>query len=75
MFRKSMILLVALLLIVVSGVSVGSSVYAQGTVDPTQPLPSFLLTIRGTLASKTLADARALHNKTAGDPNSIAAAR
>jgi quinol monooxygenase YgiN len=35
----------------------------------------FLLTIQGTLKSDTLADASATHNKTAGDPNNIAAAR
>jgi quinol monooxygenase YgiN len=34
-----------------------------------------LLTIRGTLAPATQEDARQLHNKTAGDPASIAAAR
>jgi hypothetical protein len=34
-----------------------------------------LLTVRGTLAPKTLADARTLHNATAGSPEGIAGAR
>ncbi len=71
MLRKSIILL----LIVFSVVGVRSSIYAQATVDPTKPLPFYLLTIRGTLSPKTLAEASATHNKTAGDPNSVAAAR
>jgi quinol monooxygenase YgiN len=68
MFRKSMILLVSLLLMV--GVA-----YAQDEFDPNQPLPFYLLTIRGTLASDTLEDAQALHNQTAGAPESVAAAQ
>lgn len=35
----------------------------------------YLLTIRGTLAPPTIEDARAIHNATAGAPESIAAAR
>src|SRR5215468_3477068 len=35
----------------------------------------YLLSIRGTLAPKTLDAGRALHNQTAGDPQNVAAAR
>src|SRR5258708_33691486 len=35
----------------------------------------YLLSIRGTLAPKTLEAGRALHNQTAGDPQNVAAAR
>jgi hypothetical protein len=45
-----------------------------GTVNGTT-LEIYLLTIHGTLAAATLEDARTLHNKTAGAPESIAAAR
>jgi len=38
-------------------------------------LSVYLLAIRGTLAPKTLENARSLHNATAGAPNSVAAAR
>jgi quinol monooxygenase YgiN len=65
-----MILLVMLLVVSVGGVGV----HAQGDASP-KPLPMFLLTIQGTLLPKTLADASAIHNKTAGDPNSVTAAR
>ena len=41
----------------------------------TQPLDIYLLTIRGKLAPKTVAAARLVHNRTAGDPQSVAAAR
>src|SRR5690349_16033222 len=77
MFRKSMILLTSLSLMAVSivGTSVNATVRAQGDDTTAKPLPMFLLTIQGTLAPKTLAEAFAIHNKTAGDPNSIAAAR
>jgi hypothetical protein len=43
--------------------------------DATQPWQLFLLTIRGTLAPATLEAARALHNQTAGAPESVAAAQ
>jgi hypothetical protein len=36
---------------------------------------TFLLAIRGTLKAKTLEDARATHNMTAGNPEGVAAAR
>jgi quinol monooxygenase YgiN len=67
MFRKSMILLVSMLFIVVSVVG------AQSDANP--PLPMFLLTIQGTLSSDTLAEAAAIHNQTAGNPDGVAAAR
>jgi len=73
MFRKFMLLTV--LLIAISAFSLRSSVSAQATVDPTKPMPFYLLTIRGMLSPKTLAEASAVHNKTAGDPASVAAAR
>ena len=38
-------------------------------------LSLFLLAIRGTLASPTIAEARKLHNSTAGHPNNVAAAK
>lgn len=38
-------------------------------------LTMFLLTIRGTLAPKTLEEARKVHNMTAGNPEGIAAAK
>ena len=72
MFRKSMIVFV--LLISLSIVGISPAVYAQDNASP-KPLPMFLLTIQGTLAPKTLADASAIHNQTAGDPNNVAAAR
>lgn len=72
MFRKSMILMVSVLALVMG---ISATVNAQNSIDPSKPLPFYLLTIRGTLAPKTLADAQALHNKTAGDPQSSAAAR
>ncbi len=75
MFRKSMLSLVTLLLMAFSAFSLRSSVSAQGTLDPTKPLPFYLLTIEGTLAPKTVADAQALHNQTAGAPESVAAAK
>jgi hypothetical protein len=36
---------------------------------------TFLLTVRGTMTSSTVAEARELHNQTAGDPHGVAAAR
>src|SRR4051812_3442451 len=39
-----------------------------------QPLSTYVLTTRGTLASATVEDARAPHNPPAGAPESIAAA-
>ena len=38
-------------------------------------MPIYLLAIRGTLAPKTLEDARKTHNETAGAPANVAAAR
>lgn len=70
MFRKSVILL--LTIVFATGLM---SVSAQDAFDPSQPLPFYLLTIRGTLAPETLADAQALHNATAGAPESVSAAR
>lgn len=69
MFRKSVILLLALVL------AAAMSVSAQGDADPTAPLPFYLLTVRGTLAPAALEDAQALHNSTAGAPESVAAAQ
>src|SRR5215468_7688479 len=40
-----------------------------------QVMTTYLLSIRGTLAPKTLEEARAIHNATAGAPQSVAAAR
>ena len=76
MFRKSIVLFASLSLVVVSvvGTSLRSPAHAQ-TDDAIKPLPMFLLTIQGTLSPKTLTEASAIHNKTAGDPNSVAAAR
>ncbi len=71
MVRKPMLVLIAVLTAAFSLMSVS----AQGTLDPTQPMPFYLLTIRGSLAPATVADAEALHNKTAGDPASVAAAK
>jgi hypothetical protein len=46
------------------------------TVMSTQnPLSVYLLSIRGTLAPKTLDSARNIHNETAGAPSNVAAAR
>lgn len=74
MFRK-MMMLAAVLLMVIGFGSVRPAVYAQDAMDPAQPLPMYLLTIRGTLASKTLEEAQNLHNTTAGDPNNMAGAQ
>ncbi|MEP7291309.1 MAG: hypothetical protein ABI835_05975 [Chloroflexota bacterium] len=71
MFRKSVITLVALVVAVFSLISVN----AQGAFDPSQPLPFYLLTIRGTLASASVAEAQTLHNATAGAPESVAGAQ
>ncbi len=43
------------------------------TMDAEKPV--FLLSIRGTLAPKTLESAREVHNRTAGAPQNVAAAR
>jgi len=72
MFRKSM---VSVVLLVMSIVAVSSSVYSQSDINPNEPMPFYLLTIRGTLASATRQDAQAMHNETAGAPESMAAAR
>jgi quinol monooxygenase YgiN len=71
MFRKSLVTLALLLLAAFSLTSVS----AQEEFDPNQPLPLYLLTIRGTLAPETLADAQTLHNATAGAPESVTAAQ
>jgi hypothetical protein len=36
---------------------------------------TFLLTVRGTMAAESVEEARAVHNRTVGDPGSVAAAR
>ena len=74
MFRKFMMVFVNLILIMVTVAGVRPSVFAQDDAN-SKPLPMFLLTIQGTLLPKTLTDASAIHNKSAGDPNSVAAAR
>jgi len=63
-----MIFVISLMLFMMS-----VTVFAQDAAP--KPLPMFLLTIQGTLKSDTLADASAVHNKTAGDTNNVAAAR
>src|SRR5258707_15647008 len=45
------------------------------TVPQPTTLQLYLLSIRGTLAPPTLEAARAIHNQTAGAPESVAAAR
>jgi quinol monooxygenase YgiN len=72
MLGKSVILLVTLLLLA-GGIL--PSAHAQDAVDTSQPLPFYLLTVRGTLAAETLDDAQTMHNETAGAEESIAAAR
>ena len=71
MLRKSVILLALFLFAVLSLPSVS----AQDKADPSQPLPFYLLTIRGTLATPTLDAAVTLHNSTAGASESVAAAQ
>src|SRR5471030_738159 len=44
-------------------------------MEKVQELSIYLLSIRGTLAPKTLENARSIHNGTAGKPESVAAAR
>lgn len=73
MFRKSVSLLSTLLLMVAI-IGVVPTIFAQDDAM-TKPLPMFLLTIQGTLSPKTLAEASAIHNQTAGNPDGVAAAR
>src|SRR5258707_516672 len=47
----------------------------HGNGKAPQALERYLLSIRGTLSPDTLEAARALHNQTAGAPESVAAAR
>ncbi len=57
-----------------SSVSAGAQ-DATPAPEAASTLTIYLLTIRGTLATPTLEDARTLHNQTAGAPESVAAAR
>jgi quinol monooxygenase YgiN len=59
-----------------SGSDKGESMATQsGNATDAQTLQLYLLSIRGTLAHATLEAARAIHNQTAGAPESVAAAR
>lgn len=71
-------------LVLTSAAALSTPIWRRGSAGAQDATPApeaastltiYLLTIRGTLATPSLEDARTLHNATAGAPESVAAAR
>jgi quinol monooxygenase YgiN len=74
MIRNGVALILILILTNVF-LGTGSTVTIAQEEEMSRSLPLFLLTVRGTLAASTRADAATIHNETAGSEEAIAGAR